>query len=507
MLVRLPGVARPLLGNFASRMTIHGMIARNWALDEASVWEPTVDCLCDGKPGLHLVEVPLSAYLSGLAWRWGGGSLDLWGRLTAIAFSGAAVVLIYFLARRWHGPRVALVAALVMGFSPASIAYGQGFLLEPSIVFLTLTIFLAFDVWLETRRGWLWLIWVVAFAALLLSKIYMLVLLLPLGGAVWRAATLERRQSCWWSAAGGALLATLPAVVWCTFVFATTHPDHPRAGEIHYSLAYSAGANRWPHPLLLEGTFYGRAMLNLATMVLTPIPLVLALAACFRADWKRHLPWLLSMAALVVLLPRKFHELNYYYLVVLPPLALLVGLGYAWCLERWQPRRVWVGLAMLITLACALRYAVGPAFVTPAEDRGVLAAAAEVQRLAPRGEPIVTMHGSTIDLLYYCDRRGWAVPPEHDSLTETIDDYRRQGARYLALADVDRAERNAACRQLLETFELVRSGDDFRIYRIDAAVAGRPSEGTAAVSCDTSSGVELAERRASSSKPQTPGTR
>jgi Dolichyl-phosphate-mannose-protein mannosyltransferase len=136
-LVRLPGIARPLAGNFATRMTIHGMIARNWASGAAPAWEPTVDCLRDGKPGLHLVEVPLSVYASGALWRISGGSLDVCARLTAIACSVAAVLLLYVLARRWHGARVAFVAALVLALSPVSIVYGQGFMLEPSIVCLT----------------------------------------------------------------------------------------------------------------------------------------------------------------------------------------------------------------------------------------------------------------------------------------------------------------------------------------------------------------------------------
>ena len=63
---------------------------------------------------------------------------------------------------------------------------------------------------------------------------------------------------------------------------------------------------------------------------------------------------------------------------------------------------------LVVCLVFSMRYAARPAFATPAEDRGVLAAAAAVQELTAEGEPVATLHGAGIDLLYYCNRRGWA---------------------------------------------------------------------------------------------------
>jgi len=506
VLVRLPGIARPLLGNFATKMTIHGMIARNWINDTAPIWEPTIDCLSDGQPGLHLVEVPLSAYISGALWRACGGSLDLWGRLTAIACSVLAVLLLYHLARRWHGVRVALVAALVLAFSPVSIIYGQGFMLEPSIVCLTLAALLAFDTWLERRSAWLWPIWVVALAALFLTKIYMLVLLLPLAALVWRSRNVSAQRLPWMASITGTLLAVAPALCWCAYVMAISDPAHPRSGSVHYSLAHSAAANGWPHPLLTEPAYYAQVFTSVATVVLTPLPLLLFAIAFRHPAWRRHAPWLASMAFLLVALPRKFDELNYYYLVAVPPLAIMVGLGYEWCVERWRPRKVWIGLAVAATLLCSLRYTIRPAFVTPAEDRAVVAAAEAVRELTLPRDQVVTMHGSTVDLLYYCDRRGWAVSPYHHDLSQKLLECQRQGARLIVVADVAHAEQNASCRAVLATLPLVMAGDDFRIYRLDG-VAARVSRAEDSTAEELATAARLADRPASSSTPHAPGTR
>src|SRR5688572_24275028 len=63
--LRLPGVGRPLVGAFATKNAVYGMIARNWAVGRASVWRPTLDCLAGDLRAWHLVELPIAAYVAG----------------------------------------------------------------------------------------------------------------------------------------------------------------------------------------------------------------------------------------------------------------------------------------------------------------------------------------------------------------------------------------------------------------------------------------------------------
>jgi hypothetical protein len=85
----------------------------------------------------------------------------------------------------------------------------------------------------------------------------------------------------------------------------------------------------------------------------------------------------------------------------------------------------------------------------------VVAAGRAVQKLTAEGEPIVTMHGTTVDLLYYCNRPGWAVSPEED-LQKRLPGFLRQGARYLVI--VGRGPQ-------LSGQPTVR-GNGFRVYRL-----------------------------------------
>ena len=208
--VRLVAIDRPLLGNFAAKNVVYAMIARNWAEGRATLWYPTLDCLRGGSRSLHLMEWPASAYLTAGLWRTFGGSLDVWGRAVSVALSVAAVAVLFLLVRRRHGQTAAIGSRL----RPRPVAgrdrrrpelharnlggvshVGRDLLRRP---LGTVPIFAAQATSLRRRlaavrrengtvpflaSGWL-LLAGVSLALLLLTKIYMLVLLLPLAAMV-----------------------------------------------------------------------------------------------------------------------------------------------------------------------------------------------------------------------------------------------------------------------------------------------------------------------------------
>jgi 4-amino-4-deoxy-L-arabinose transferase-like glycosyltransferase len=461
------------------------MIARNWAMGRASLWHPTLDCLRGGSRSLHLVEWPASAYLTAWLWQTFGGSLDVWGRAVSVGFSVAAVAVLFLLVRRRHGQTAALAAGYVLALSPVAIVVGQSFMLETSLVFFTLATVYCVDRWglsrfsrrdescvadSRVRRengtvpffaiGWL-LLAGIALALLLLTKIYMLVLLLPLAVMLFGKGDggLSRRERLLGTLVLGAAIA--PAVIWYGDAMRISAPDHPLSARVFYSVRDSAGAHFPPHPLLFTPDFYRQVFDDLSTVVLTPVAFMLPLVGLLDRSWRRYAAWLAAMAILMVALPRKFYEMNYYYVVILPPLCILAGLGWRRIVRRLRPGRVAVAAVLLLGLAASLRYAAKPAWVTPEEDRHVLAAARAVQSLAAEDEPVVTMHGTAIDLLYYCDRPGWAVSPEADDLDAQLSEYRRLGARYLVATGP--ASRGVPA---LAKLPPAVQGDGFTVYRL-----------------------------------------
>ena len=456
--VRLIGVGRPLLGNFATKNCVYAMIARNWAEGRAAgLFYPTLDLyLLKGDcRSWHMLEFPVSAYLSGGLWKVLGGSLEVWGRSTAVAFSVGSVALMFLFVRRRHGHSAATAAGFVLALSPLSIIYGQSFMLDASLVFFTLATFYGLDRWLAAGRlGWL-LTATVCLALLLLTKVYMLVLLLPLGYMAFRSQRCTRRGYA--TVLVAAAVAILPVALWSGHALRTAAPDSPSAAQVYTSLQGNLDGYGPPDPLLWVPDFYRRVLDNLTGVVLTPVGFMLLLAGILDRRWRQYGVWLVAMVVLVVALPRKFHEMNYYYMVVLPPLCIMAGLGWQVIQQRVRPGRAAVAGLLLVALLLSFRYALRPALVTPEEDRGVLAAARELQRLTAEDEPVVTMHGTGIDLLYYSRRPGWAVPPDEPELEAVLEDCRRRGARYVVVVGEG---------PILQS--LVSSGDNFRIHRLSA---------------------------------------
>lgn len=461
--LRAPGLARPLLGNFATKNVAYAMIARNFARGRADLLSPTLDCLRGDDRALHLLELPLSAYLSGGLWAALGGSLDLWGRSMSLAFSIATVPLVYLLVRRKHSSTAALAAAACFALSPVSVIYGQSFTLEASLTFFAVAALLAFDVWVSAPKASMLALAGISLALALLTKIYLLALLLPIVwsiGIAWKHRSLSSRQLF----AGLLVLgcAALPAATWCWHAARIADPASPDSARVFYSVRDSAAAHRPPHPLLAEPAFYARLGKNLIGVALTPIGCALALLGLARKESRAWLPWLVACAFLVALLPRKFHEMNYYYLPIVPPLCILAGLGWERLRAAYPSRHLAMALS-LAALAFSVRYFARPAYLTPAEDRGVLAAALAVQQRVPPGEPVATMHGSTFDLLYYCDRTGWFVSPDDPRLPAVLADCHRRGARWLAVAHSGQGP------VALASLPVAVQGPQFTLYALPAA--------------------------------------
>jgi hypothetical protein len=75
------------------------------------------------------------------------------------------------------------------------------------------------------------------------------------------------------------------------------------------------------------------------------------------------------------------------------------------------------------------------------------------------------LHGAAPDLLYYCDRPGWALSVNDRAIAGKLAEARRRGARWLVVAGLAELE-SKACSPALAALTIVREADDFRIYRL-----------------------------------------
>jgi hypothetical protein len=254
-----------------------------------------------------------------------------------------------------------------------------------------------------------------------------------------------------------------------TDVAAVEH--HPRSRAAIHSV---------PHPLLFTAEYYVRTVSDFATHVLTPVGALVLLLGGIGVGKLRSASFFALVAAfglLLAALPLKFFAANYYYVVVLPAAALATGAAWRQIVARFQPSARIQAVIGIVFLACAARYAVGPAFKTPPGDRSVETAADAARRQSPADQPLATLHGSSVDLLYYCDRRGWALDASDPRFAERLEVAVAGGAQYLVVADLATAYDRSATIDVLRSLAVVDSGDDWQLLELPKQVrsASRPA--------------------------------
>jgi len=88
--------------------------------------------------------------------------------------------------------------------------------------------------------------------------------------------------------------------------------------------------------------------------------------------------------------------------------------------------------------------------------------------LAAPDQRVIAIHGSSPDLLYYCNRPGWAIAAGKPQLSARIEECRRQGAGWLVIIDQPGVE----CERALDRFATAARGDGFRVL----SLGGGPSQ-------------------------------
>jgi hypothetical protein len=259
--------------------------------------------------------------------------------------------------------------------------------------------------------------------------------------------------------------------------------------HVYYSLFNSATEHRFPHPLLWAPTFYARQASDLFTVVLTPLGAMLAVLGLRQVRWNAWWPLAAVMLALVLLMPRKFFEMNYYHILFLPAWAGVIGLGWRSLSDVLAPRRWLAPVIVLAMLAFSARYSLRPAFFTPAEDRSVIAAAHALQTLAASDDRVITAHGATLDLLYYCDRRGWTLPLNSQDFSGQLARRTAEGARWFVIADTSPMHLSDDAAEALRPFPLAADGDGYRVYDLSCAGDAKRSRSAAKTAMPTAPGA------------------
>ena len=356
------GILARLAPIATSRFHQDEAIYGNWALQVGTGQDNWLSNVLVDKPPLYLYTLALFLRMF--------GPTETAARLPSELAGALSLLLLYFLGRRLYGYRTALVALVLMAFSPFNILFAPTALTDPLMVAWVLAALVA-----ASYRRWAWAGWFLGLGIITKPQA---VLFLPLAIAIgigvsarngrpsipspWEEQDLEvgqekgpvRSRRAALAQPGhralrfaiGLAMAIAPALIWDVLRQQDT-------GFFRQSLV-SYGGLRWAPPvILLERAGQWRELLGyvtgsplLDTLLVLGLPVLLVYGLVrWRTEQNRWVDWVLTLFAVVFLLAHTVLEFNVWdrYLLGLVPIVLLL-LSRILMLPGDLLGRLWPGL-------------------------------------------------------------------------------------------------------------------------------------------------------------------
>ena len=483
--LRLKGIHNPLLDHPGWRQGDTAAIARNFALLQYNILYPQTSY--DGPPPNYVeLELQIVPFLAATLYKIFGVH-EIFGRLITMTFSIGTVAVLAFFARWLFADELAgFFTALLFAIMPGSIYYGRTFTPDATMVFfLTAALYAVARLVIDdeamgiraTLRS------TILLAAAFLAKPVSLAGLVPLGVLLAERARSGRTMP-WPRVAAVALLPVLLLFAYDRNV--ASHAEwHWASGITSLHVIPSLRNALADRDAFVAKLTHFRQMLGvLAGTVSGPFPFGIAIAGLLflpAQTRSRSLLWgWLAGGLLYIYVVVTVERVDYYMLLMLPPLALAGGAALARIAERLRASarslaaKYAGAAAVALVLACALvqdRSIVAPYYhYNPLVYRNAVALNATLPPAA-----LIVMGHYDPSILYYIGRYGWEEDPY---LWTTFDEQSaiRKGARYFIAIERNRFARNVELCAWMQRFPVVNGAAQWPVYQTDPTMTVRGAE-------------------------------
>ena len=407
--------------------------------------------LIDNPQGYRFVEFPIYNVLqAGLFKTSHILTIEEWGRLITIFSSFASSLFVYLIVRRRQSEVSALVAAFFMSFLPYNIYYGRTILPDVSMVAASLGGIYFFDKWVEENSKLktqnYFIITIVLTAVALLLKPFAAFFTLPMIVIAYQKYGLGflRKRSLWTFF----ILAVLPLFLWR--IWENRYPEGiPQTGWL-----FNGGNIRFKGAF-----FYWIFGYRIARLVLGYWGLGLLIVGLISNKLTRNgwffLSFILSSLLYVTVMAKGNVQHDYYQILIIPSLAIFLGLGAEFLLKA--PAIFSKSVSIIVLLACTIFSLIfGWYFIRDyynIQNSSIIAAGVAVDRLTPKTAKIIAPYGGDTTFLYNTKRRGWPV------FDRPLADFIKQGANYMVFVNPSKEELN-----FTNYFATLDRGDKYIIY-------------------------------------------
>lgn len=406
----------------------------------------------DNPEGLRMVEFPLySAIFAKLHQQFGILPIETWGRIVSLSFSVLMIAAVFLLLAKEFGLSEAFFGSLFLAINPFAVYYSRTILPDmPATAMAFLAVYLLY-VFLKKGLGWLILSGVLM-ALSLLIKPTVIFFLLPALYLLWRKDSLIVNK---FFNAGLFLVIALVPLFWWRFYIAQFPEGIPYSQWLLTSVNTTEGLQSiFFRPAFFRWIFFER----ISQLILGGyLVFFLLLGTLFdsKKNLKLHLIFLISMLLYLFTFQGGNVQHEYYQTLILPALALLVGVGSGYYFK--QKKNGFVVIRLIVILGIFIASSLFSYYQVKGkydEQPNLILIADVVRSLTTPKDLIVTDSQGDTTLLYLSDRRGYPAPYKE------LPILKEQGAKYFVTQDLNYKN------TLLAPSQLIFENDQVLIFKL-----------------------------------------
>lgn len=457
--VRLYRFNGPVADWHSWRQADTSSVSRNFVNKGFDVLHPTYQDLSnvpsglDNPNGYRFVEFPIYNVLQAGAYViFPRLTLEEWGRLITILASLLASLFLYLIVKKRFGALSGFLSLVFFIFTPFNIYYGRTILPDPSMVAASLGGIYFFYLWIDKEKNSIlslqFLLSLLFTALAFLLKPYALFFTLPMVYLV-----LERFGPSFWKKYQlwfFAIVSLIPLVLWRLWM--TKYP----AGIPVSNWLFNAGNIRFK-PAYFYWIFADR-IARLISGYWGIVFVVLGFLKKYKfKDFLFVLSFVVSSLVYLVVIARGNVQHDYYQILIVPSLAILMGLGASVLLKPLENYNKIV--AYLVFVVCfGFTMFFGWYFVRDyfnINNPSIVVAGQAVDKLTPKNAKVIANYDGDTSFLYQTKRSGWA------SYEKPLPQMVQMGADYLVIANPVASDLNFG-----KTYKIVAETSQYVIFNL-----------------------------------------
>jgi len=473
-LARLVNITQPILEVAGWRQCYTASIARNYYYNGMNIFYPQVSYAGDTAGYIGGTEFNLYPFTVALLYKLFGVHECLGRLVSIIAFCGSAFFL-YKLTKKYAGTTSGLIALLFYTFNPYIFFYTRSFQPEAAMLFFSIAMLYFFSEWIDKEGWWQFTLMTLCATLAFLSKLPTICLGLPLLYLCLKKYKLNFIVQ--WKLWLFAILSLLFTALWYR------HSNYIKTidgSETMNTLSFQYYVFRYSIHYVLKLSFYKKVFFSEVfekdLIYAGGVFLVLGIIFTLKKKELRYIHyWMLAILVYFFLAAKEVAWHTYYTIPIIVPASVFIGYAISNSLKLITAYKITGRKKIVLQLLFAVMVVLLPLIsyhkITSRyeakrleKDYPIQTAGKIVDEIAKRNDLVIGCRWGGPELLYYCNRKGWATDSNTCSISN-IESLRQKGADYFVTTKQDVID-SSTLGYLKNKYKVIEDTNDYLIVKL-----------------------------------------